>query len=491
MNKIVFAFLVNFIFLILLGFVSIDKIAVLSELNNKLYEHPYAVSNASKIIQANIVSMHSYMKDIASAQSSDEIRIAKELIEAKQKIIFEQFDIIFQKYLGDQKDIQKSYVTFVHWEPIRDEVISLMQNGKQKEAFRITKGKGAKYIAELELQINTLVLFADNVAASVHEQTLEAEAKAKKTILLLLVSILLMALSIFTFLVRNILTRDKKIQEYLHVIDENIMNVIVDSHFKIIDASTALARYMKLSKEELLQTQEYFLLSECTPKERSEIRNIMKQGNCWRGEIKKVVNAQTKWLEFSLHPDGLNKAQYTNILHDITDKKEFEKLSKTDALTNLYNRGYFEKMFPIMIKNSQRHNTILCFVMMDIDFFKEYNDTYGHQKGDEALKQVANALRAHIHRPNDSTFRLGGEEFGIIFNIKREEDASPFMEKLLKNIEDLHIEHSGNKASSFLTISMGMCIIKESDTSSVDAFYRKADELLYKAKQNGRNNIQM
>lgn len=63
--------------------------------------------------------------------------------------------------------------------------------------------------------------------------------------------------------------------------------------------------------------------------------------------------------------------------------------------------------------------------------------------------------------------------------------------KLLKNIEDLHIEHSGNKASSFLTISMGMCIIKESDTSSVDAFYRKADELLYKAKQNGRNNIQM
>lgn len=491
MKIIVFAFLVNLLFIALLGFVSIDKITVLSELNDKLYEHPYAVSNASKIIQTNIVSMHSYMKDIASAESSDEIERVKEQIEANQKIIFEQFDIIFQKYLGDEKDIQRSYVTFVHWEPIRDEVISLMQNGKQKEAFRITKGKGAKYIADLELQINTLVLFADSIAISVHDQTIEAAAKAKKNIIFLLISILFLALSIFTFLLRNISTRDKKIKEYLHVIDENIMNVIVDSHFKIIDASTALARYMKLSKEELLQTQEYFLLSECTPKERAEITNIMIQGNCWRGEIKKVVNAQTKWLEFSLYPDALNKAQYTNILHDITDKKEFEKLSKTDALTNLYNRGYFEKMFPIMIKNSQRNNTILCFVMMDIDFFKEYNDTYGHQKGDEALKQVANALSTHVNRPNDYVFRLGGEEFGIVFNIKREEDALPFMEKLLKKIEDLHIEHSGNKASSFLTISMGMCIIKESDTSSVDTFYRKADELLYKAKQNGRNNIQM
>lgn len=491
MKKIIFVFLINFVFLIILGFVSINKINTLSELNKKLYEHPYAVSNATKVIQLNIISMHRYMKDIASAKNMDDINKAKQQVEANQKIVLEQFDIIFKKYLGNKKDIQKSYDTFIHWEEIRNEVIALIINTKYREAYAITKDKGAKYIANLDLEINKLVIFANNKANSFHQATLEANTQAQQVIIILMIIISLISFSIFGILLRSILIKDKKIKEYFDLIDENIMNIILDSNCKIIKASSALSKYMKMSKEELVKKEYNFLLSDCTSQERSDIANIMQNGSTWKGEIKKTVDGQIKWLDSSLHPDTSNKETYTNILHDITDKKKFEKLSKIDALTNLHNRGYFNSIFPSMIKISQRNKTILCFAMIDIDFFKQYNDIYGHQRGDDALKQVADTLNFHLNRPDDFAFRLGGEEFGVLLTVKEEKKALPFMQKLLREIESLQIEHSGNQVSKFLTISMGITIIKHDDNFNIDELYKKTDDLLYKAKQNGRNSIQM
>lgn len=475
----------------ILGFVSIKNTNTLAELNNKLYEHPYAVSNATKIIQVNIVSMQRYMKDVASAENVDDLNKAKQKVDANQKIVFEQFDIIFDKYLGNKEDIKKIYDSFVKWELIRDEVILLIKNNKQKEAYKITKGKGAEYIVNLDKEINELVIFANNKANTFHQEAIIAGTEAEKTITTLMIIISLLAFSIFSFLVKIIFDKDKKIKKYFHLIDENIMNVMLNTKYKITDASSALARFMKMSKEELLETDEYFLLDECTPEERLEISNTMQNGNIWKGEIKKTIDGETKWLEFSLHPNVLSEVRYTNILHDITDKKEFERLSKIDALTNIYNRGYFNKIFPAMIKLSQRHEVFLAFAMIDIDFFKQYNDIYGHQKGDEALKKVSKILKNSINRSDDYVFRLGGEEFGILCIINKEKDALPFMENILRNIEALKIEHSGNEISKFLTISMGLYIINDTHNCTINELYKKTDELLYKAKQNGRNNIQM
>lgn len=488
-KKSIFAFLANIALLVVVGYVSIDKLKTLSDLNEELYEHPFVVSNATKTIQTNVVSMHRYMKDVASAESAADIEKAKELVDANQKIIFEEFALIFEKYLGDKKEIQKSYDTFVAWEPIRNEVIALTQNKKKREAYAITKGKGAEYIANLDKEINTLIVFAKSKADSFHQKNLKAASEAVRSIIVLLVVIVFLSLSVFIILLRSISKRDVKIEEYFNVIDENIMSVVVDDNHKILAASSALAKYLKLSKEELLDAPNYFLFSESSPEQRFDLALAMRNGDSWKGEVPKNVGGETKWLEVSAHPMKSDKKKFANILIDVTDKKKFEKLSKTDSLTNLYNRRYFNSIFPKMIKISKRKGLPLVFAMIDIDFFKQYNDIYGHQMGDEALSEVAKTMRAHANRPDDYAFRIGGEEFAILFSVKKEEDALEFMEKLLEKIENSRIEHRGNKASEFLTISMGMYIIKDNDDASVDQLYKRADDLLYQAKENGRNRV--
>ena len=126
---------------------------------------------------------------------------------------------------------------------------------------------------------------------------------------------------------------------------------------------------------------------------------------------------------------------------------------------------------------------------MDIDHFKQYNDTYGHQEGDTTLKQVALALKDTLKRPTDFTFRLGGEEFGLVYHLTNIDDAIIITNEARKSVENLKIEHTGNSASSFVTISSGIYIVNSEDTSSLDEIYKKADELLYEAKQSGRNQI--
>ena len=122
-------------------------------------------------------------------------------------------------------------------------------------------------------------------------------------------------------------------------------------------------------------------------------------------------------------------------------------------------------------------------------YFKQYNDFYGHSKGDEALKSVANYLEFSLQRVDDYCFRLGGEEFGIILNSKTCLEAKTFAEKLVKGLENLQIEHKENKVSKYLTISAGLSCTQSSKVSDIKFIYEKADKLLYEAKENGRNRV--
>ena len=126
---------------------------------------------------------------------------------------------------------------------------------------------------------------------------------------------------------------------------------------------------------------------------------------------------------------------------------------------------------------------------MDIDHFKQYNDTYGHQMGDDTLIKVAKCIKDSLNRDDDTCFRLGGEEFGILFKSSNKENALNFANIVRENIENLHIEHTGNSASSYVTISMGLICKKASDIEGDDIAYKQADDLLYKAKESGRNKV--
>lgn len=169
--------------------------------------------------------------------------------------------------------------------------------------------------------------------------------------------------------------------------------------------------------------------------------------------------------------------------------EKIEELTITYAMTGLHNRRYFDKVFEDSLRVQQRTNQLLVFIMLDIDFFKQYNDTYGHQSGDEAIKSVAKHLKLALKRASDMAFRLGGEEFGILCVGMNEAEVLTFANGIRTNIENEQIEHKHSKVSNYLTISMGVVIVKAGHIESVSDMYKCADKALYEAKEGGRNRV--
>lgn len=173
--------------------------------------------------------------------------------------------------------------------------------------------------------------------------------------------------------------------------------------------------------------------------------------------------------------------------------KTIETLSITDALTNLYNRRFFNEIFQKKLSFAIREKNKFCLFMCDIDNFKNYNDTHGHQMGDNALIDISKNLKSYyFNRAGDFVFRVGGEEFAAILNIEKSDNIDSFIVKLLKNIENLNIEHKGNHPFGVLTISCGVIVADFAQVNklfSTDDLYKMVDDELYKAKQNGRNKV--
>lgn len=178
------------------------------------------------------------------------------------------------------------------------------------------------------------------------------------------------------------------------------------------------------------------------------------------------------------------------VRHDITQMKQYEKMAITDPLTQVYNRRYFNEVIAKEIEHANRDKTILSLIILDVDYFKKYNDTYGHIAGDEALIAIANTLKNSLRNDRDYPFRLGGEEFGVVFSAKDDNEAFEFAENIRRNIAELQIPHSSSEANDYVTASLGLVAIDFSvQTADKDEFYRIADSALYSAKENGRNQV--
>lgn len=156
-------------------------------------------------------------------------------------------------------------------------------------------------------------------------------------------------------------------------------------------------------------------------------------------------------------------------------------LSLTDALTGLYNRRHFNAELEREFMRSKRYGGNLCIAIIDIDFFKKINDTYGHLCGDYVLKEVAYLILENF-RKTDMVFRYGGEEFVVIMTETSLENSLIPLERLRKTIEDNNFMYKGKKIT--VTVSIG---VETNQTDTTDEFLNNADKALYKAKQNGRN----
>lgn len=170
-------------------------------------------------------------------------------------------------------------------------------------------------------------------------------------------------------------------------------------------------------------------------------------------------------------------------------QKELEALSFKDGLTDVANRRMFDSVMEVEWSNAQRNNQALSIIMFDIDYFKQYNDHYGHIQGDHCLKRVAKALNSAATRSRDFFARFGGEEFMMILPETNEKSAFTVAERCRNLIFKEQIAHEKSPAGQILTISIGVATITPSHQDELMGFVEKVDKLLYQAKQKGRNCI--
>ena len=166
-----------------------------------------------------------------------------------------------------------------------------------------------------------------------------------------------------------------------------------------------------------------------------------------------------------------------------------QNLSSHDGLTDLANRRHFDKYLADQIAITRRHQRTLALVMCDVDLFKAYNDHYGHQAGDECLRQVAVALRSCCRRPADMAARYGGEEFCVILPDTDMSGAARIAEAARDAVAQLKVAHEYSPASAFVSISGGVAVLSGRTDSAAQQLIAAADQALYQAKHLGRNRM--
>ncbi len=169
--------------------------------------------------------------------------------------------------------------------------------------------------------------------------------------------------------------------------------------------------------------------------------------------------------------------------------QEMRTFSNIDGLTGVANRRRYDEYVENEFRRARRNGTLLSLVMIDIDFFKLYNDTYGHQEGDACLKKIAEVLNGTLHRPGDLLARYGGEEFVVVLPCTDREGAYLMAEIMRARIEELAIPHAASTAFGHVTVSLGVASLIPKHSTKLDELQLDADKALYRAKREGRNRV--
>lgn len=169
--------------------------------------------------------------------------------------------------------------------------------------------------------------------------------------------------------------------------------------------------------------------------------------------------------------------------------ERLEALSRTDGLLGIANRMYFDQRLEIEWSKSRRNGNQISLLMIDVDYFKSYNDRYGHPKGDECLKKIVDAAKQVIFRPNDLLARYGGEELAVILSDTDQDGALKVGERIIRQVRDLDIPHLGGPGGEIVTVSIGIATKTASVETQSSSLLHEADSALYAAKRGGRNQI--
>ncbi|MEG2462058.1 MAG: sensor domain-containing diguanylate cyclase [Acinetobacter sp.] len=214
-----------------------------------------------------------------------------------------------------------------------------------------------------------------------------------------------------------------------------------------------------------------------------------------------TINGEYIWIRDVVHvvrkPDG-EVDSLVGFMFDISErkkqeqeletlKKQLEEYSYQDGLTGIANRRFFEDSYQREWLNAQREQQPLTIMLLDIDYFKQYNDHNGHLLGDACLKQIAQILKKSVSRPRDLVARFGGEEFVLILPDTSQASAIEVVERILQSIRTADICHSSSPLDQRLSVSLGVKTIIPTQKNDKMAFLKEVDQNLYLAKEQGRN----
>lgn len=172
-----------------------------------------------------------------------------------------------------------------------------------------------------------------------------------------------------------------------------------------------------------------------------------------------------------------------------TAQDELQRLATRDGLTSVANRRSFDDMLNMEWRRASRESRALSLLMVDVDFFKRFNDTYGHQGGDECLRHVAAAMSGVVKRASDAVARYGGEEFAILLPATEPDGALIVAERIRAAVTALRLPHSGSEVADHVTVSIGVASIQVTGNGVPSSLVAAADAALYRAKYTGRNRV--
>lgn len=273
------------------------------------------------------------------------------------------------------------------------------------------------------------------------------------------------------------------------IVDRYVLVLNVDAEWRVTHVSEEFCRVAGYTKDELSGQPLRMLLHPDNPGTLfHEAPQEAMRGKSWNGPLTyRAKDGHPIWVETHIEPiwdvAHQNIVGYTAVDHDVSDKKRIEELSVTDHLTRLFNRLKLDEVLKSEFARAERFNSPLSFILLDVDYFKKVNDTWGHQVGDQVLVAVAQTLRSNI-RNVDIAGRWGGEEFVIVSPETDARGAALLAEKLRASIQNIAFPPVEN-----ITCSFGVAQLRPG--VGIEDLIRNADLALYNAKAGGRNRVEI
>ena len=482
-RKIAAGFVAVVLIVTALAFNSSVQIGRIIQGYDTLLHQPFAFSHAVKSIHFHTVTMSLRMQNLISAPDTKQRdKVLSNIIDTQSRI-YHEYQIIDRLDNPQWEAVAKSKILFEQWLPLKQQVYLLLTEGKLKEAELLNNTQANAYLEKLKNNLGSLELLA-------HQIVDKYQAKSQKTsdtitiatfvlAVLAIVSVALLMLLVWRTI--GITERARSRRQIL--IDQQILIAVLDKEGRTVDVSSALCKYLNCSSDELLGSRRKFFLANSNRNKQLEedIINRISKGEQWHGETSYTTfNGDVLWAESSIIPifDECYQVEgYTNILHDLTSKK----LATIDKLTGLLNRRSYDEILTDQISLAVRNNLPISLAILDIDYFKRFNDSYGHPEGDVALKKVSSVLLKCLQRPSDFVFRIGGEEFAVLISGLNKQKIENYLNNIREKIQGLKIANKNSSVCPHLTISIGAVVLVEGALNE-QALYKLADKALYEAK---------